>query len=72
MKQISEMGVNRKFYFRWNWKFYWELSNVILGENWLFKRAVFPSGTLYPSTNYVIFKMVYWLDAQILAPISLH
>ena len=41
MKQISEMGVNRKFYFRWNLKFYWELSNVILGENWLFKRDRF-------------------------------
>ena len=36
MKHIFEMEVNRKFDFRWDWKFCWDLSNVISGENWLF------------------------------------
>ena len=31
------MGMNRKFDFRWVWKFCWALSNVISGGNWLFR-----------------------------------
>ena len=40
LKHIFEMGVNRKFDFRWDWKFSWDFSNVFLG------------GTLYLSTSY--------------------
>ena len=44
---------NRKFDFRRIWKFCWGLSNVISGENWLFRwDCVFSGGTLYSSANY--------------------
>ena len=41
MKHIFEMGVIRKFDFRQDWKFCWDLSNVISGRNWLFMCRVF-------------------------------
>ena len=37
LKHIFEMGVNRKFDFRWVWKFCWDLSNVTSSGNWLFR-----------------------------------
>ena len=44
---------NRKFDFRRIWKFCWGLSNVISGENWLFRcDCVFSGGTLHSSANY--------------------
>ena len=47
------MGVNRKLDFSLDWKFFWDLSNVISGRNWLFRwDFVFSSGTFYPSVNY--------------------
>ena len=43
------MGVNRKFYFRRVWKFWWDLSNVISGGNWLFRwDCVFSGGLCTP------------------------
>ena len=46
---IFEMGVNRKFDFRWVWKFCWDLSNVILVGNWLFRwDCVFQVGLWTP------------------------
>ena len=59
LKHIFKMGVNRKFDFRWVWKFCWDLSNVISGGNWLFMwNCVFSGETLYPSANYVVYKMI--------------
>ena len=53
LKYIFRMGVNTKFDFRRVWKFCWDLSNVMSGGNWLFRRdCVFSGGTLYPSANY--------------------
>ena len=53
LRYIFKMGVNRKFDFRWVWKFCWDLSNVISGGNWVFRwDCVFSGGTLYPSANY--------------------
>ena len=50
---LFEIGVNRKFDFRWIWKFCWGLSNFISGGNWLFRwDCVFSGGTLYSSANY--------------------
>ena len=47
-----EMRVNRKFDFRQDWKFCWDLSTVI-SDNWLFRwNCVFSCATLYPSENY--------------------
>ena len=40
LKHIFEMGVNRKFDFRWDWKFCWDFSNIFSG------------GTLYLSASY--------------------
>ena len=37
VKYIFEMGVNRKFDFKWLWKFCWDWSNVISVGNWLFR-----------------------------------
>ena len=46
------MIVNKKLDFSWDWKFCWDLSNVISGRNWLFRRDfVFSSRTFYPSAN---------------------
>ena len=46
------MIVNKKLDFSWDWKFCWDLSNVISGRNWLFRRYfVFSSRTFYPSAN---------------------
>ena len=40
------MGVNRKFNFRLDWKFSWDLSSVISSGNWLFRwDCVFSDGT---------------------------
>ena len=47
LKYIFEVGVNRKFDFRWVGMFCWDLSNVISGGNWLFRLDfVFSAGTL--------------------------
>ena len=47
------MGVNKRLGFSWDWKFCWDLSNVISGRNWLFRwDLVFSSGSFYPSANY--------------------
>ena len=47
------MGVNRKLDFSWDWKFCWDLSNVISGRNWFFRWDFgFSKGIFYPSANY--------------------
>ena len=35
LKDIFEIEKNSKLDFRWNWKFYWDLSNVISDGYWL-------------------------------------
>ena len=57
---IFEIGLCWKFDFRQDWKFCWDLSNVISGGNWLFRGGtVFPGETFYPSANYGVFILVY-------------
>ena len=46
-------GSEQKIWFKRVWKFWWDLSNVISGGNWLFRwDCVCSGGTLYPSGNY--------------------
>ena len=52
---LKYVGVNKKFDFRWNWKFCWDLSNVIPGGNCSFwSDCVISGGTLYHSVNYEV------------------
>ena len=44
--------------FRLVWKFCWDLSHVISDGNWLFRsNCAFSGRTLYPSANYVFYKI---------------
>ena len=61
LQHILEMGVDRRFDFRRDWKFFWDLSNFILYGNWLLRwDCFFQVGFFYPSANYVIFIMTYF------------
>ena len=56
------MGVNRKFDFRQDWKFWWDFDGTLMG--WSFPVGIgflggavlFSGGTLHPSANYKYWK----------------
>ena len=64
------MGVNMKFGFRRDRKFYCDLSNAISNGNWFFRwDCVFSGGTLYPTANYenlvLMKKFLGWTSSKI-------